>query len=228
MARPARPVKTQIVFSTKINKPSAPILSPPRDAPNMPAMPPGSSPNSPESLPEPVHADPAAFDPAGLGIVLYPAPVLRGVAAPLAEVNDHVRAVAERMVELMHEARGVGLAAPQVGLPWRMFVANPAVEPGQDRVYLNPVLRDPGPATAPHDEGCLSLPQITAQITRPTQITIDALGLDGQPFTLTSDEFPARVWQHEFDHLNGVLILDKMTRIDRMANKRAIAELEGN
>lgn len=169
---------------------------------------------------------PADVDPAALGIVLYPAGVLRQVAQPLPAVDDRVRAVADRMIQLMHEARGVGLAAPQVGLPWRMFVANPANEPGQDAVFINPTLTDPGPHTEPRDEGCLSLPGITAEITRPAAVTISALDRDGNPFTLTSEAFPARVWQHEFDHLDGVLIIDKMTRIDRMANKHAIAELE--
>ncbi|MEO0514182.1 MAG: peptide deformylase [Planctomycetota bacterium] len=174
----------------------------------------------------PLTPAPADVDPTALRIVLYPHPVLRQVAQPLDAVDDHVRAVADRMIELMHEARGVGLAAPQVGLPWRMFVINPTNEPGEDLVIINPVLADPGPFTEPRDEGCLSLPGITAEVTRPTAITLSALDRDGQPFTWTSDDFPARVWQHEFDHLDGVLILDKMTRIDRMANKRAIAELE--
>ena len=176
----------------------------------------------------PVSPQPAEVDPKALQIVLYPHPVLREVAQPLDAVDDHVRAVADRMIELMHEARGVGLAAPQVGLPWRMFVINPTNEPGDDLVIINPELSAPGPYTEPRDEGCLSLPGITAEVTRPTEITLNALDRDGQPFTLTSDDFPARVWQHEFDHLDGVLILDKMTRIDRMANKRAIQELEAN
>lgn len=191
--------------------------------PANPGTPPGKSPATPPGpTPAPVDVDPAA-----LGIVLYPAAVLRRVAQPLPVVDDHVRAVADRMIQLMHEARGVGLAAPQVGLPWRMFVANPTNEPGDDHVFINPTLADPGPHTEPRDEGCLSLPGITAEVTRPTAITLAALDRDGQPITLTSDGFPARVWQHEFDHLDGVLILDKMTRIDRMANKRALAELEG-
>jgi len=176
----------------------------------------------------PVNPAPADIDPATLRIVLYPHPVLRESAQPLDVVNDDVRAVADRMIELMHEARGVGLAAPQVGLPWRMFVINPTNEPGDDWVVINPVLSNPGPHTEPRDEGCLSLPGITAEVTRPAEITLSALDREGQPFTLHSDDFPARVWQHEFDHLDGVLILDKMTRIDRMANKRAIAELETN
>ncbi|MEL7089649.1 MAG: peptide deformylase, partial [Planctomycetota bacterium] len=143
--------------------------------------------------PEPILPDPAESDPAALAVVLYPAPVLRQIAAPLAEVTGHVQAVARKMIELMYEARGVGLAAPQVGLPWRMFVANPAHEPGEDRVFINPVLRDPAAVTAKHDEGCLSLPHITAEVTRPAAITIDALDIDGKPFSLSSDGFDARV-----------------------------------
>ena len=170
--------------------------------------------------------NPANVDPAKLRIVRYPAPVLRQVAEPIGEVDDRIRAVAERMIELMHEARGVGLAAPQVGLPWRMFVANPAVEPGEDQVFINPELTEASAQTEPRDEGCLSLPHINAEVTRPRQITITALDEHGQRFTLSSDALPARVWQHENDHLDGVLILDKMTRVDRMANRRAVKDLE--
>ena len=165
-------------------------------------------------------------DPQALKVVNYPDPVLRRVADPVPTVDDAVRAVANRMVELMHERRGVGLAAPQVGLSWRMFVANPTQELDGDRVYINPRLVDPSPETSARDEGCLSLPEVTAEITRPVGITIEATGLDGEPFRETSAEFAARVWQHEYDHLEGVLLLDRMTRVDRMANKRAIRDLE--
>jgi peptide deformylase len=171
-------------------------------------------------------ADREAVDPAALTIVTYPHPALREPTRVVADVDDTVRAVAARMIELMHEARGVGLAAPQVGLNWRLFVANPTLEPGWDRVFINPELRDADPATAPHDEGCLSLPGITAEVTRPVGITIESLDEHGQRFTATSQDFAARVWQHEFDHLEGTLILDRMTRIDRMANRRALADLE--
>jgi len=165
-------------------------------------------------------------DPPMLRVVNYPDPVLRQVAEPVPVVDDAVRAVAARMIELMHERRGVGLAAPQVGLSWRLFVANPTQEPDGDRVYVNPRLVDASPETSARDEGCLSLPEVTAEITRPVAITIEATGPDGEPFRETSDQFAARVWQHEFDHLEGVLLLDRMTRVDRMANKRAIRGLE--
>ena len=167
------------------------------------------------------------IDPRTLKVVNYPDPVLRRVADPVGQVTDHVQAVAARMIELMHERRGVGLAAPQVGLSWRMFVANPTQELDGDRVYIDPKLVDPSSETSARDEGCLSLPEVTAEITRPVAITIEATGLDGEPLRETSDQFAARVWQHEFDHLEGVLLLDRMTRVDKMANKRAIRDLEG-
>ena len=161
-----------------------------------------------------------------LRIVHYPDPVLRLKARPVQAVTDEVRAVARRMIELMHQARGVGLAAPQVGLSWRLFVANVTGEPDDDRVYINPVLSHPSRVTGPHEEGCLSIPEVTAEVTRPLSITIEALDEQGRPFTMTSDGLAARAWQHEFDHLQGVLILDRMTPSDRMANKRALRELE--
>ena len=166
------------------------------------------------------------MDIAKLKIVLYPDPVLRDKAQPVDPRNPVVAQVAMRMLELMHEAPGVGLAAPQVGLPWRMFVANATGEPGDDRVYLNPQLSDPGVRLEDMEEGCLSLPHIRASIRRPIQITVTATDLQGHVFSETSDDLPARIWQHEYDHLDGVLILDRMTPIDKMANRRAIKELE--
>jgi peptide deformylase len=130
------------------------------------------------------------------------------------------------MLDLMHEAPGVGLAAPQVGLPIRLFVANETGEPEDDKVFINPTLRDPSEETEPYSEGCLSLPDITAQITRPIGITIDATDLDGALFSLTSDTLAARIWQHENDHLDGITIIKRMNPMDRLTNQRAIRLLE--
>lgn len=161
-----------------------------------------------------------------LSIVLYPDPVLRRQAAPVPEITAEVRQVATEMLRLMHEAPGVGLAAPQVGLAWRLFVANPTGAAGDDRVYVNPVLSNPVGPLEPTEEGCLSLPGIRVEVSRPQAITISALGLDGQPFEETADGLLARIWQHEFDHLNGRLIIDKMSRLDRVMNTKKIKELE--
>lgn len=163
-----------------------------------------------------------------LRIVLHPDPVLRQKAKPVEAVTDEVRAVARRMLQLMHEAPGVGLAAPQVGLSWRMFVANddPEQSPEADLVFINPTFTDASREIEGYEEGCLSLPDIRADIRRPRQITIHATNLDGEAFSMTSEEIAARIWQHEYDHLDGVLILDRMSPLDRMANKRAIKALE--
>lgn len=167
-----------------------------------------------------------AVNPDSLAIIHYPAPVLRETARPVGRVDDEIRSVALRMIELMHQAPGVGLAAPQVGLPWRMFVANPTGEEGDDRVYINPELTALAGGNAAREEGCLSLPGVTVEVTRPAAATIRATNLDGEVFEESADDLLARIWQHENDHLDGVLIIDKMSPIDRMANKRVLRELE--
>ncbi len=179
-----------------------------------------------------------SVDPAGLTIRTYPDEVLRAKARPVAAITDEVRAVAHRMIELMHEAEGIGLAAPQVGLPWRMFVAfvpesdkrSASKEPPdamrEARVFINPVLSHPAGAPEPMSEGCLSLPEILGEVLRPPTITVTATGLDGRTFTQTGTGLLARCWQHEADHLDGVLIIDKMTQISRLKNRSAVRELE--
>ena len=161
----------------------------------------------------------------GLSILTYPAPLLRAVAEPVEAVDDTVRAVADRMLELTRQAKGVGLAASQVGLSWRLFVtAGPDEEP--DRVYINPRVSDLGRELVLREEGCLSLPGLNVEIRRPATCAISALDRFGQPFTLKGDDLLARVWQHECDHLDGILIIDKMTPMDRLATRKLIKELE--
>jgi peptide deformylase len=161
-----------------------------------------------------------------LSIVHWPDPVLRTKAAPVDPADPLVRAVALRMIDLMHEAGGCGLAAPQVGLSWRLFVANDTGEPGSDQVFINPQLLDPSEEIAAHSEGCLSIPHVTTEVRRPKAISIHATDIHGQPLQLRSDQLAARIWQHETDHLDGVLILDRMPPLDRLANRRALKELE--
>ena len=169
---------------------------------------------------------PFPLDTGGLRILHYPEPVLRSKADPVGQITAEVRQVAQRLLELMREAPGVGLAAPQVGLSWRMFVANPSGEMGNDTVFINPVLSDFSTEVADKDEGCLSLPEVWATIRRPKAVTISALDVEGRSFHRRSDEQAARVWQHECDHLDGVLILDRMTPLDRKANRKVIAGLK--
>lgn len=182
-----------------------------------------------------------AVDPSKLRIELYPTEILR-TKAPPSELTDEVRLVAERMVELMRAAEGIGLAAPQVGLSWRLFVAHvppppPDEEPEDQgglapswsekpRAFLNPEIIEYSRDLEPYDEGCLSLPGITGEVRRPSSVIMRATTMDG-----TTSEFPAtgllaRCWQHEIDHLDGVMILDKMSQISRLKNRVKIKNLE--
>jgi peptide deformylase len=160
-----------------------------------------------------------------LRILIYPAAQLRARANSIDDINDEVRSVANRMIELMRQAKGVGLAAPQVGLAWRMFVTETPDDP-TPRVYINPKLTFPSKQRSVAEEGCLSLPGIHVDIERPVAVTMTALDLAGAERTVSSEGFEARVWQHEFDHLNGVLIIDKMTPMDRLATRKSLKELQ--
>jgi peptide deformylase len=142
------------------------------------------------------------------------------------------------MVELMRKEEGIGLAAPQVGLPWRLFIADVPPTDGRSaeadpptatqgvQVYINPRLAAPTGAPEAAEEGCLSLPDIRGEVIRPPMITISAINLEGQPFTRTAAGLLARCWQHEMDHLDGTLIIDKFTQMSRLKNRSAIRDLE--
>lgn len=184
-----------------------------------------------------------AADVANLRITHYPAEILRRKAAAI-EPSSEVRDVAQMMLKLMVNAEGIGLAAPQVGLPWRLFVVNiPPPSPDDTdfdpgaykglpvstsgpRVYINPVLSDAEGDLEGYEEGCLSLPDIRGTVYRPPIVTITAMDEHGKTFTERAGGLLARCWQHEFDHLDGVLILDKMTQMARLKNRRAIRDLE--
>jgi peptide deformylase len=165
-------------------------------------------------------------DPDQLRIVLYPDPVLRRKAEEVDARDEAVRAVARRMIELMHEADGVGLAGPQVGLPWRIFVTNAREHDPADRVYINPHLTLGRGVLESVEEGCLSLPDIRVQVRRPVEAEITATDLEGTRFSMASTGFLARVWQHENDHLDGILIVNRATPMDRLRTRKPLKELE--
>jgi peptide deformylase len=160
-----------------------------------------------------------------LQIIKYPDPRLRKMSAPVEQIDQHLKDLATRMIGLMHESRGVGLAAPQVGENIRMFVMNPTGEEGQDRVYVNPVLSD-ADGEEEGEEGCLSLPNINAKVWRSKTLKMQAHDLDGNPIEEVATGYIARIWQHETDHLNGTMIIDRMGPVARLAARRALKELE--
>jgi peptide deformylase len=160
-----------------------------------------------------------------LKIILYPDPRLKKMSAPVTAFDERLRLLAARMFELMRDAKGVGLAAPQVGENIRMFVMNATQEPDNDRVYVNPVLSDPD-GEEEQEEGCLSLPGIHVNVARSTQLRMQAQDLDGNPIDEVATGFIARVWQHEFDHLNGTMLTDRMGPVARMTHRRVLSELK--
>jgi peptide deformylase len=147
-------------------------------------------------------------------------PVLRMRAHELTEFDDDLKRLAARMAELMHDARGVGLAATQVGIVRRVFV----FQRGEDDVLavVNPVITDRSSETETGDEGCLSLQGVTMPVERALTVTLEGKDENGVDLRLELEGHPARVVQHELDHLDGVLILDRTTD---EARKEALAVL---
>jgi peptide deformylase len=149
----------------------------------------------------------------------YGDPALRMKAREIETVDDDVRRLAQRMTDLMHEAQGVGLAATQVGVLRRLFVFS---DEGEDSVLVNPVITKRSDETVLDDEGCLSLREVLVPVERASTVTIEGLGVDGEPLKLELEMPSARVVQHELDHLDGVLILD---RTDDESRRAALAKL---
>ena len=123
------------------------------------------------------------------------------------EINDEFRALIKEMFLTMDEANGVGLAAPQVGIAKRFFVAKS--DDDVERVFINPVITKTSSELSEYEEGCLSIPGVYETIVRPKTVTISALDINGKPFTLDAEGLLARIVQHESDHLDGILYIDR-------------------
>lgn len=163
-----------------------------------------------------------------LQIVHYPHPSLRHPAKPLSAIDRKVVQAAEAMLELMYEHRGLGLAAPQVGLPFQMFVANYAGDREQrdlEGVFINPVIIEKR-GSMEGDEGCLSFPELFQKVRRARTVRVQAYNLQGQLIEGEFSDLPARIWQHETDHLHGVLFIDKLGPIGKLAARGALREFE--
>lgn len=160
-------------------------------------------------------------------IVSYPHPTLRHKSKPLRRVDAELKQIVGQMFELMYAANGVGLAANQVDLPLRLFVANLKSDDaeGEELVFINPVVSRPK-GTEVREEGCLSLPGIYAPVRRPEKVIVSAYNLQGQEFEAEIDGFLARVVQHETDHLDGVLFIDRLSETTTMAVSDEVAEFE--
>jgi len=150
----------------------------------------------------------------------YGDPALRLIAHEVDDFDDDLRRLVDRMIVLMQEAQGVGLAATQVGVLRRLFVFQP--DDDGPRAIVNPVVVERGEETSTDDEGCLSLQGVKVPVERSTRIVLEGKDLNGEDLRLELDPYGSRVVQHELDHLDGVLIID---RTDDEHRKEALATL---
>jgi peptide deformylase len=163
---------------------------------------------------------------APLKIILWPDPRLKKISTPVTVFDEKLKDLTRQMFDLMREAKGVGLAAPQVGHNIRLFVMNHDQDPAHDQVYINPMLSD-ADGDEEDEEGCLSLPKVNIDVFRSKSIKIQAMDVTGQPFEQIETGYIARIWQHETDHLNGIMLTDRMGPVAKMTYRKILRDLEG-
>jgi peptide deformylase len=158
-------------------------------------------------------------------ILEYPDPRLRELAKPVETVDASIRQLVEDMAETMYAAPGVGLAATQIGVALRVFVIDIAAEdePSDLKVFINPEICE-ADGTQVWNEGCLSFPGVSEEIKRAEHVRVRALGTDGKQFELEATGLLAVAIQHETDHLNGVLMIDKLNALKRRMMGRKLAK----
>ncbi len=152
-----------------------------------------------------------------LPIITIPDAVLRKEAAPVERVDQAVLALAEDMLATMYDAPGVGLAAPQIGISRRLIVMDPSRDEDAKSplVMVNPVILERSEELRVHDEGCLSIPDVTAEVERPAVARVAYIDTEGKPRETTLEGIWSTVVQHEIDHLNGILFIDYLSRLRR-------------
>ncbi len=157
----------------------------------------------------------------------YPASTLVQVAEPVEQINDDIRRLVDKMTDIMIENKGIGLAAPQAGVSLQVFIVSIDGTRENVKAYINPTIEPDGGLEA-SEEGCLSLPGLSTKIKRYKQCSISATDLDGNEFTEQAEGLLARAFQHEFDHLQGRLIVHRMGQVAKIAARRKLKDLEKN
>ncbi len=169
-----------------------------------------------------------SVEPEPVRIIKYPHPTLRHKSKPLRRVDSELRRIVGQMLDLMYADKGIGLAANQVDLPYRLFVMNTESDPAakdHEYVFINPVIGQRA-GTAEAEEGCLSLPDIFGQVRRSERVVVRAYNLAGEEVECALSGLAARAAQHEYDHLDGILFIDRLSPSGKLAVKQALAELE--
>jgi len=158
-------------------------------------------------------------------ITSYPAAVLKQVAKPIDAIDDNVRKLAEKMSDIMIKNKGVGLAGPQANVGLRIFIISLDGSRERIRVYINPTVKPVGNVET-MEEGCLSVSGIFTRIRRYEKCTVTATDLEGNEFTEEADGLYARCLQHEYDHLEGITLANKMTSAAKIVHRKALKKLE--
>ncbi|WP_108501874.1 peptide deformylase [Paracoccus indicus] len=162
-------------------------------------------------------------------ILIHPDPRLKKVAEPIARITPEIETLAADMLATMYDAPGIGLAAPQIGVGARIFVMDATRDPEAERapiVMVNPQITWTSEALNTYDEGCLSIPDQYADVTRPAELRMEWLGLDGKTHEQDFDGLWATCAQHELDHLDGILFIDHLSAIKRQMITRKMVKLK--
>jgi peptide deformylase len=159
-----------------------------------------------------------------LHVFRYPASALREHAAQVRELNSFLRELSDRMAELMREEKGVGLAATQVGWPFRFVLINATAEPGKAEAFINPVIVAKRGKLF-EEEGCLSVPGIFAKVRRAEIVTVRATLPTGESVEMEAQGLIARAWQHELDHLDGTLFVDRLSPTAKLVIEPKLQEM---
>jgi len=159
-----------------------------------------------------------------LHVLRYPSPALREHAAQIAEINSFLREMSDRMAELMREEKGIGLAATQVGWPFRFVLINTTPEPGKIETFINPVILSKRGKLF-EEEGCLSVPGLFAKVRRAEIVTVRATLPSGETVEMEAQGLVARAWQHELDHLDGTLFVDRLSPTAKIVIEPKLQEM---
>lgn len=157
-------------------------------------------------------------------ITHYPADVLAGRAQPVEKIDDNIRQLVKKMTDIMLKNKGVGLAAPQAGVPLRLFIISLDASREAVKVYINPTVTPTGELDA-IEEGCLSVPGIYTKIRRYKKCKVTATDLDGNEFTEEAEGLYARALQHEYDHIEGMTIADRMGSAAKIVHRKQLKKL---
>ncbi len=157
-------------------------------------------------------------------ITHYPADVLAKPAEPVGQIDESIHKIADKMIDIMLENKGMGLAGPQAGVPLRIFIITLDGTRENVKVYINPTVTCEGKLDSA-EEGCLSVPGVYTKVRRCKKCTVIATGLDGKQFTEDAEGLYARCLQHEYDHIEGLTIADKMSTAAKIAHRRRLKKL---